>query len=251
MADFLRFRLHGPLASWGETPGAEVRATALTPTRSALLGLAAAALGIDRHDDAAHSELARPLRFAVRVDALGVPLVDYHTVQLFEPKKRPRPDSRAHQLNAPRHELNKNTVLTERHYRADAAYTVVAWQESEPGRFPLESIRTALAAPHFTLSLGRKSCPLSWPLAPRLVLADTVAAVFAADPDAELFERYFPRRGRRFGGYFWEGNPSIVGLTSRERHERRDEPISRHRQTFTRRFEHHTPEEVPHAPQSP
>jgi CRISPR system Cascade subunit CasD len=245
MADFLRFRLYGPFASWGETPGAEIRATALHPTRSALLGLVAAALGLDRHDDAAHTELARPLRFAVRVDAVGVPLVDYHTAQILPlTKKRAAPNSRAEQIDAPRDQLS--TVVTERHYRADAAYTVVAWQEGEPGRFPLEALRAALASPHFTLSLGRKANVLAWPLAPTLVSAETVAAVLAKEPDAALFDEFFPQRSRRPGGTFWDGDPSLVGLAVRERHERRDEPLSRRRQTFTRRFENHSPPEEPH-----
>lgn len=250
MGDFLRFRLHGPFASWGETPGAEIRATALHPTRSALLGLLAAALGIDRFDDEAHAELARPLRFAVRVDAVGVPLVDYHTAQLFEPKKRPRPDSRAHQLDAPRHDLK--TVVTERHYRADAAYTVVAWQEGEPGRFSLETLRAALARPHFVLSLGRKSCPPAWPLAPRRVTAATALAALSdeAPEERELVERSLRPLGLRPGGIYWDGDSAVAGLTSRERHERRDEPTSRRRQTFTRRFENFTPGEEIHAPQS-
>lgn len=250
MAEFLRFRLLGPLASWGETPGATIRATAHHPTRSALLGLVAAALGLDRGDDEAHTELARPLRFAVRVDSVGVPLWDYHTTQVLLPKRGQRFESRAEQLAAPRHQLK--TAVSTRHYRADAAYTVVAWHEGEPGRFPLEAIRAALLAPHFVLSLGRKSCPLAWPPAPRIVQADTAAAAFRDELDASFFDAIFPRR--QPGGFFWEGDAAIVGLTAHERHERRDEPVSRRRQTYTRRFESYSPEppkEGSDVPQSP
>lgn len=253
MGEFLRFRLHGPLASWGETPGASIRATALHPTRSALLGLVAAALGLDRQDDAAHVELGRALRFAVRVDALGVPLVDYHTAQVLVPKRGRRPpESRADQVAAPRHQLA--TTVSVRHYRADAAYTVVAWVEGDPGRFSLDTLRAALVQPHFVLSLGRKSCPLAWPLAPRIIVAETAAAVFRNDPDAALFDEFFPRWRRRFGGFYWEGDEALVGLTERERHERRDVPTSRRRQTYTRRFESYSPElpeEVSDVSQSP
>jgi len=68
MRSFLLFRLYGPLASWGEIAVGEVRPTALQPTRSALLGLLGAALGVRRGDDEAFSALGATLRFAIFVD---------------------------------------------------------------------------------------------------------------------------------------------------------------------------------------
>src|SRR6185295_12377864 len=66
MPSFLVFRLYGPLASWGEVAVGEVRPSNLHPTRSALLGLLGAALGLRRSDEAALADLARTVRFAVR-----------------------------------------------------------------------------------------------------------------------------------------------------------------------------------------
>ena len=46
MTDYLLLRLYGPLASWGEIAVGESRHSAVQPSRSALLGLLGAALGI-------------------------------------------------------------------------------------------------------------------------------------------------------------------------------------------------------------
>jgi len=50
--DYLVFQLYGPLASWGDIAVGETRPSALTPSRSAILGLLAAALGLKRPDTA-------------------------------------------------------------------------------------------------------------------------------------------------------------------------------------------------------
>ena len=53
--DILVFRLYGPMASWGEIAVGENRHTANYPSKSALLGLLGAALGIERDDEAGSS----------------------------------------------------------------------------------------------------------------------------------------------------------------------------------------------------
>src|SRR5215470_15857056 len=91
--DYLVFRLYGPMGSWGDIAVGEVRPSTVHPSKSAILGLIAAALGIKRpnttRDDTersalevAHGALAQGYGFAVCVDAPGVPLVDYHTAQV-------------------------------------------------------------------------------------------------------------------------------------------------------------------------
>ncbi|HLD44337.1 MAG TPA: CRISPR-associated protein Cas5, partial [bacterium] len=49
--DYLVFQLRAPLSAWGETAVGEYRPTSNYPSNSALLGLLAAALGIDREDE--------------------------------------------------------------------------------------------------------------------------------------------------------------------------------------------------------
>ena len=51
MKEYLVFQLYAPLASWGEEASGEIRHSATVPTRSALLGLLAAALGIRRDEE--------------------------------------------------------------------------------------------------------------------------------------------------------------------------------------------------------
>ena len=51
MKDYLVFRLYGPLASWGQAAVGGDRPTGLQPTRSAILGLLGAALGIKRDNN--------------------------------------------------------------------------------------------------------------------------------------------------------------------------------------------------------
>ena len=80
MRDYLLFRLHGALASWGDIAVGDIRPSYRHPSKSAVIGLIAAALGVEREKYEKQSELAK-LSFSVRIDATGVPIDDYHTVQ--------------------------------------------------------------------------------------------------------------------------------------------------------------------------
>ncbi|MDD5036069.1 MAG: type I-E CRISPR-associated protein Cas5/CasD, partial [Methylococcaceae bacterium] len=87
MPEFLVFRLYGPLASWGDIAVGEQRPTTPHPSKSAILGLVAAALGIRRDENKRHQDLAAGYGYAVRVDAPGVLLRDYHTTQIPDSTK--------------------------------------------------------------------------------------------------------------------------------------------------------------------
>lgn len=241
---FLLFRLYGPLAAWGEAAPGEVRPTNLHPTRSALLGLAAAALGLDRRDEAAHRALAEDLRFALAVESAGVPVADYHTAQLRKPAARWRPKSRSEQLDEARDRLM--TVLSRRDYRCDALAEAAVWSETAEPRFSLEALEEALRRPVFTLYLGRKACPPALPLAPRLVEAETLADAFRAPRgSAEGFLTTRHLAGRDVAGavgLFWEASEHLEpGVESQQVFERRDDPLSRTRRTFRTRWEHFAP----------
>lgn len=241
---FLLFRLYGPLVAWGEAAPGEVRPTYLHPTRSALLGLLAAALGLDRRDDAAHRALAEDLRFALAVDSAGVPVADYHTAQLRKPAARWSPKSRTEQLDEARHRLM--TVLSRRDYRCDALAEAAAWSEATAPRFSLETLAEALRRPVFTLYLGRKACPPALPLAPRVVEAETLTAAFEApgDPAAEFLAAHSLAGRDTAGavGLFWEASERVEpGVEAQQVFERRDDPLSGTRRTFRTRWEHFAP----------
>ena len=82
MPDYLIFHLYGPMASWGDIAVGEYRNTADTPTRSAIFGLLAAGLGIHRDDEDGLLNLSRSYKMAVRIDAHGTRLQDFHTTQV-------------------------------------------------------------------------------------------------------------------------------------------------------------------------
>lgn len=130
----LLLRLAGPMQSWGTESKFDVRRTGREPSKSGVLGLVAAALGIRRQDRAALGELAQ-LRFGVRVDREGTLLRDYQTA----------------------HPAKGTSYVTNRYYLADAVFTVGLESEDEA---LLERIRAAVKAPAFPLYLGRRSCPV-------------------------------------------------------------------------------------------
>ena len=75
----LTIKLSGPLQSYGNEATFLRRTSSLYPSKSAITGMVAAALGYHR-DDSRISELSQ-LRFAVRIDQPGTFLQDYQTVE--------------------------------------------------------------------------------------------------------------------------------------------------------------------------
>ena len=76
----LLLRLVGPMQSWGTTSRFDDRDTAKEPSKSGVLGLVAAALGIDRENWVELEPLCH-LCMGVRHDRPGVPKRDYQTAQ--------------------------------------------------------------------------------------------------------------------------------------------------------------------------
>ena len=131
----LLLRLAAPLQAWGTDSKFEVRRTNREPSKSGVIGLLAAALGLRR--DADLSKLSA-LRFGVRVDRNGEVIKDFHMAK-----------------------ADKTSYLTYRYYLSDAVFLVGL--ESEDRNF-LEKIERALRNPCFPLFLGRRSCPPTLPL---------------------------------------------------------------------------------------
>lgn len=144
MSAVLVLRLAGPMQSWGATSRFTRRSTEAFPTKSALVGLLAAAQGRRRSDPI--EDLAK-LRVAVRVDQPGHLLRDFHT---------------AHRGDTP-------MPLSERFYWADATFG--AFIEG-PGEL-IDGLARAITRPAFPLYLGRRSCPPTLPL--RLAVRESSA----------------------------------------------------------------------------
>ena len=234
MRDFLLFTLYAPLAALGEVAVGERRVSAARPARSAILGLLAAALGIERRDEAAHAALQEGYGVAVRVETEGALLQDYHTAQVPPAKKGRRWPTRRAELAEPRLE----TILSLREYRADARHTVAMWTAQDPPQ-PLAVLAEALRRPRFTLYLGRKACPLGLPPAPRIVAAATLADAFASFDAAMPASERALRQGLRLlpragdveadaSARDWLGDD----LRLRRIERRRDAVVSRRRWQF-------------------
>lgn len=132
------------MQSWGTTSRFDERDTGKEPSKSGVLGLVAAALGIDRQNWRDLEPLCR-LRMGVRHDRPGVPKRDYQTAQGVITGNG----------------LAKDPAVTTRHYLADAAFLVGLCGED---RALLECIHAALADPVWPLALGRKSYVPSEPI---------------------------------------------------------------------------------------
>ena len=231
---FLLFTLYAPLGSFGEIAVGERRMSWARPGRSAILGLVAAAQGIERTDEDGHRRLEAGLHFAVRTDALGRPLIDYHTAQTPRARKGRSYATRREELDA----NDLNTVLSSREWRADSCFTVVLWPRS--GRsVDLDHIAECLRNPHFVLYVGRKSAPLGLPLNPAIVQAGNfLAALDAREPnneEQEVLERT-QINGIAGGEIAFDHDAPAPPCDSRlER--RRDMVVSRVRWQFGDRFE--------------
>jgi CRISPR system Cascade subunit CasD len=135
--------LFGPMQAWGGPSVGDNRATLPFPSRSGVLGLVAACLGIRRVDVDRLVELSSLTRVHIRVDAPGTPLVDDQTIQ-----------------GNPRSSPTRQTIQSKRTYLCDAAFVAIV--VCEP---PLiAEIAKALQYPVFSPSLGRRTCVPTLPL---------------------------------------------------------------------------------------
>lgn len=153
MPRYLMMRLEGPMQAWGTHTYEDYRPSNLFPTRSGLLGLIGACIGIGRNDRVGLESLAASVRFTVRADEtdgrVSLRLRDYHTVQ------EARRANRAPRVG--------ETIQTWREYLFDTAFTIAVSGAAGATR-GLDEIAEALRRPLYTPSLGRRSCPITRPL---------------------------------------------------------------------------------------
>jgi len=149
-ANTLFLRLEGPLQAWGDQQSKFViRRTGNAPTKSGVIGMLCAALGVSR-PAAPEGWLPRlnPLRMGVRIDVPGVRWWDYHTL------------GAGMRMRTAEGGTKPGAMLTRREYLCDASF-LVALRGDPPLVAELEA---AIKAPKWTPYLGRKCCPPSRPL---------------------------------------------------------------------------------------
>ena len=233
----LVFHIEAPLASWGDIAVGEVRPSSDRPSRSGLLGLIAACLGIQRGAERALRALD-DLRIAIRLEEAGLPLHDYHTIQVPRTKKGIRFFTRRDELTREaRDELQ--TILSSRAYRMEIRGDVVLSRPTDAARDcpPLETIAGAFRRPAFAPYLGRRSCPLSLPMAPCVVDAPDFETAFrrAAEERPQRVGRIGP--GPEKVRWFWEDGCHAPFGPHRS-HRRHDHCTSHVHRLFAERIEY-------------
>ena len=231
---FLMFTLYAPMAAFGEIAVGERRMSWARPARSAILGLVAAAQGIERSDSAGHQELEAGLHYAVRTDSPGRPLMDYQTTQTSKARKGRSFATRREELETD----DPNTVLSRREWRSDACFTVALWSRSSEWG-DLNAIAEALYRPSFALYLGRKSAPLGLPMYPEIVEAEDFISAFDArqpnDEEKKILKNLGTEQAATQEIAFDHDAPGAPSEYRIER--RRDAVISRERWQFADRLE--------------
>ncbi|MFD8778855.1 type I-E CRISPR-associated protein Cas5/CasD [Streptomyces sp. NPDC059916] len=153
----LTLRLAGPLQSWGASARFTRRTTESAPTKSGIIGMLAAAAGIERGDDRRLQPMAA-LRFGVRIDQPGTRTRDFHTAH--------------HAVSG------KSMPLSERFYLADAVFVAAL----EGNDTLLATLHAALRNPVYAPFLGRRSCQPAQPVDLNLHADTTLEDALRTEP---------------------------------------------------------------------
>jgi CRISPR system Cascade subunit CasD len=274
---YLVFAVMAPLGSWG-SPGstatnAALKLTDLTPTRSAIVGLLAACLGMEREDQA---RLAGQIAIAVRTDVAPVrsPLLDYHTISRGKaPPHGGGSWTRFEEVReAASSTAHDGAILSRRESFSDGLWTIaVAAQLDEggsdgdnSGAATLEAMAAALKAPFYVPYIGRRCYPLGLPPDPDVIDSDSLIGAMTAyglpwarggEADGATRKAEFGRRWlgkmietwRRSGGRHqlaWDHDFPGAPETAVRTVERRDEPAHTRQpsgalvRSFSNRIEH-------------
>ena len=142
----LLLRLAGPMQSWGTQSRFSHRDTDLEPSKSGVIGLLCAAMGIPRDDLKTIENLAK-LKMGIRVDRQGIIKKDFHTAGGWHLKK----DSGYGVITA--NSNDKRTVTSDRFYLSDACFLVALLGELSL----LREIQESLTNPVWQIYMGRKA----------------------------------------------------------------------------------------------
>lgn len=238
MKDYLIFRLYGSMASWGDIAVGSYRPTFDHPSKSAIFGLLAAALGIRRDEEEKQLELISSYNYGVLINSSGTLLRDYHTSQVppsGKGRNKKEFSTRKDELAVSKNELN--TILSTRDYYCDGLYTVILSSRTDNPPYSLEMLGRSLKEPSFSMYLGRKSCPLALPLDPLLISAtDMIEALKNTEFKDEVFIRKLIDDGAC--RLYWDD--SEENIPYQHTVSRRDGLLSRKRWQFSDRREYYS-----------
>ncbi len=178
MQDFLIIKLQGAMQAWGGHTYEDYRPSLIFPTRSGIVGLLGACLGIEREDLTALKALDRSFHLTVRANKRKIvqrensaakppvsmqKITDFHTVQHAR-KVDGKPRTEA--------------IVSRREYLCDAEFTL-ALAFAENAGYGLERVKQAIQKPVYTPFLGRRSCPIQRPLYEAVVNAENAQAALS------------------------------------------------------------------------
>lgn len=160
------------MQSWGASSKYQFRETQSFPTKSAVIGMIAAALGIDKHSPD-EAEKLTPL-VALNLTAVRLPkkahgklldstrLTDFHTVGGGYDKSA----SMREKMSIPRKASGApfGTVITRRTYLTEVAFAVILEGDLET----LDAVAAACQNPVWGIWFGRKTCLPATPLTPTI-----------------------------------------------------------------------------------
>lgn len=178
MQDYLIMKLQGAMQAWGGHTYEDYRPSLIFPTRSAIIGLLGACLGIERQDLTGLKALDNSFKLTIRANKRKTvqrekpvvkPLVsmqkitDFHTVQ------------HARKVDGkPRQEA----IVSRREYLCDAEFTL-ALSFAEDADYDLERVKQDIQKPIYTPFLGRRSCPIQSPLYEAVINAENPQAALS------------------------------------------------------------------------
>jgi len=154
MPKHLAIYLDGPMQSWGYMSKFDQRTSLAYPTKSGIIGMLCAAMGIPKSDIGRLAEIA-DLEMSTYVLSPLNRINDFHTVGGGFDKKK-------HSQNIVKKASGSigNTVVTHREYLLNAKFAVIL--SGKPDL--LQQLESALKNPLWGVWLGRKSCVPTVPI---------------------------------------------------------------------------------------
>lgn len=189
---YLTLYLRAPLQSWGASSKFGDRGTIDAPTRSGLLGLIAAACGIDKNDEARDREwLVRAAKLSMTILAFrrGDRMTDYHTVGARYDKDDPW---QKQMIPVTADGKPRGTAdITHRDYLVDSVLGAIISGDDAL----VAEMAAALANPVWGVWLGRKSCIPTEPVFAGVFESAETARIALAD----RWHRSLERAGKTVG----------------------------------------------------
>jgi CRISPR system Cascade subunit CasD len=179
------FQLFAPLVSWGDIAIGIERRSFSHPTKTAIVGLIAAAIGIKREEEEKNKLLADLIGVGIKLIHQGVMIRDFHTAQIPASDKKVRYYSRKDEMTVNPDKIE--TVLSRREYCCDSLAIVAIWLKNEHSGFTIDQIKTQIAVPYYHIYCGRKSCPPALPLCPTIIDDKNLKSALDKYPIPQLF----------------------------------------------------------------